>query len=353
MPLGRFPVRERVDVDLLEELDRVLARIDRFARGFKSEAPPPRFSSLRRQIDGSVYEFVLRGEKDRLQNVLAAIGRMERYFAQRDLKLEPKLDSPLGGLSTRWLLAANDRSPNFRIAVSLASILRSGDVGSIRANLTPIHPKEPWKWAIGAGQTAWTGSNLAQRMVSVLKRRMMDGERLNCESLPLWGAVRAQPGDAVSFLENDGIDESRIEDLLFGLTLVEWHDKEALDQVKPELYSSWRSEPSQSIVPREYAVLKHLFHSGVETETRPEPAILSLLTGNRIGDACEVAMRRLRVSGRAPVKARFSGSVDGTRLAASLLIPITVPSIEALSRLVLHEQEPKVAAQTKRMTTHV
>jgi len=332
LPLGRVPVQERRDADLLEELDKLLYRIDSFARRFKSDAPA-QFQSRRRQVDSAIYDFVLRGGTERMQNILTALGRMERYFATRDLKLEPKLDSPLSGLSVRWLTAANDGSVNFRIAAALASIAATGDVGSIRANLAPIDPRKPWSWVDGSGQTAWRGSNLAERMLTLLKRRLMDGERLNCESLPLWSPLRVAAEDVGAFLENH-VDESRIEDLMFGCTLI---DCGKIDHEAGDFLALPNSNPNQTIVPRSYALLKHLFHPKKEWKMRPEPVILSLLAAGRTREACEIARRRLRVSGFRPVSSIFPDEPEGIRLAASLLIPIR--SIEYLSRLVLHEQE--------------
>jgi CRISPR-associated protein Csx17 len=158
--------------------------------------------------------------------------------------------------------------------------------------------------------------------------------------LPLWAEIRANPEDAAVFLAHDHIDETRIEDLLFGLTLIDWHDREALDRVKPELFQAWRSKQPQVVVSRSYALLKHLFHPGLDI--RPEPAILSLLSANRTDDACEIALRRLRSAGKAPVNVEFPDEADGIRLAAALLIP--VQPIEGLSRLVLREQQEDVAS---------
>jgi CRISPR-associated protein Csx17 len=127
--------------------------------------------------------------------------------------------------------------------------------------------------------------------------------------------------------------------LIFGLTLVEWHDP-ALEQLRAELYRSWR--PAGTIIPRNYALLKHLFHPLVEA--RPEPSILSLLLAGRTKAACEVAHRRLRNAGLSPRNANFPDERDAVRLAASLLIPIH--PIESLSRLVLREDR-EAATQTK------
>jgi len=338
LPIGRVPVHEGKDSDLLQELDRLLQAVDQFARGFKSNTPPAQFASRRRQIDAAIYDFALRGGTERFQQVLAALGRLEQFFAQRSLSLDPKLRAPLSGLSPKWLLAANDGSLSFRIAVALASIGPTGDVPGIRANLAPIDPAKPWAWAAGKGQVAFQGSSLSDRLVSVLRRRLIDGERLNCNSLPLWSAVTVAPEDAAAFLGPENVDESLIEQLLFGLTLVDWHDS-ALETVRAELYRAWVRR--ETIIPRNYALLKHLFQPHVEVH--PEPSILSLLVAGRTKAACEVAHRRLRSAGFAPRNADFPDERDGVRLAASLLIPVY--PIESLSRLVLREDR-EAAAQT-------
>jgi CRISPR-associated protein Csx17 len=126
--------------------------------------------------------------------------------------------------------------------------------------------------------------------------------------------------------------------LLFGLTLVDWHDS-ALETVRAELYRAWVRR--ETIIPRNYALLKHLFQPHVEVH--PEPSILSLLVAGRTKAACEVAHRRLRSAGFAPRNADFPDERDGVRLAASLLIPVY--PIESLSRLVLREDR-EAAAQT-------
>jgi CRISPR-associated protein Csx17 len=338
LPVGRVPVHEQKDSDLLRELDLVLQTVDGFARGFKSGTPPAQFASRRRQIDSAIYDFALRGGAGRFQQILAALGRLEQFFAQRSLSLEPKLRAPLSGLSPRWLLAANDGSLNYRIAVALASIGRTGGVGGIRANLAPVEPTKPWAWANGKGQVAFQGSSLSERLVSVLRRRLIDAERLNCESRPLWSAVTVEPEDAAAFLGPQNVDESLIEQLLFGLTLVQWHDP-SFEAARAELYRSWRS--AGAIIPRNYALLKHLFQPSVEV--RPEPSIVSLLLAGRTNAACGVAHRRLRNAGLCPRNATFPDERDGVRLAASLLIPID--PIESLSRLVLREDR-EAATQT-------
>jgi CRISPR-associated protein Csx17 len=315
LPAGHVKLQHRAGIELLEEIDRITQTIDNFARGFKSD-PPARFSSLRRQIDTAIYRFTVHGGVECLQNILLALGRLERYFALRDLRLDPKLAKPLSGLSPRWLVEANDGSLEFRIAAALASIGPSGEVGPLRANLTPLDPAKPWVWAEGSRQTAWIGNTLPHRMTSILKRRLMDAGRLNCRTVPLHAAIHLLPEDAAAFIEPQ-VDEGRVEDLLFAFVLIDWRD---LKTESEALESSWRTSVYETTVPREYALLKHLFDPTVEAKA--EPAILALLTASRIPEACEIAKRRLRASGRAPLQVCYEQGGEGTRLAASLLIPI-------------------------------
>jgi CRISPR-associated protein Csx17 len=83
---------------------------------------------------------------------------------------------------------------------------------------------------------------------------------------------------------------------------------------------------------------------------RPEPAILALLRAGRLGEACAIAMRRLRASGLAPLPGVIRGrglrdgdwtELDGTgragldprRLAAALLIPVSDSAVNHLFHL--------------------
>ena len=61
----------------------------------------------------------------------------------------------------------------------------------------------------------------------------MDGERLSCTTLPLRSAIRLRPENAAAFIERAGIDDERIEDLLYGLTLIKWDDE--LTAIRSEL----------------------------------------------------------------------------------------------------------------------
>ena len=343
LPSGRFPVQARSEADLVRNLEPLLVQVDRFLSRFKKNEPPARFTSRRREVDEAIYQLLLRGGTVYAKAVIAAIGRLERLFAERDRDKEPKLRSPLSGLDPRWLLAADDGSLEVRIAAALASIGPTDKVGSLRANLTALDPEKPWSWSNGQGQTAWTGHSLAGRLANVLHRRMMDAERVQCRANPTWGGIALRAEDVAAFIEG-GLDESLIEDLLFGFALIRWDGEETCQKVKAELHTRWALSVTRRVVPRSWALLKHLFLStpitiigGQEIIIRPEPAIIPLLCANRVSHACEIASRRLFSAGLAPTRARMPDGENGTRIAAALLLPIR--RLNDLSKLVLHREE--------------
>ena len=329
LPLGRIPVSDHTDATLLRDLEILLEDYDFFARGFPKGGPPARLASARRQVDSAVYDYALKGDRIRFARVFVAVGALERALTYRDHRATPKLSAPLSGLSPRWLLEADDESLEFRTAVAIASIRRTGDVGPLRANVIPVDPVKPWAWSKGEGQTAWTGLTIWNRLHSALKRRLMDGARLACDGLPLQSALSIHPLDAAAVVSAP-LDEDRLENLLFAATLVNFGHEEFL-AVRDQLNARWRSPRMAIPIPRDYALLKHLFDPSVDV--RPEPSILTLLAANSVSAACAVASRRLKVSQLTPVDVKYPDHDGGVRLAAALLIPVY--PIAALSRLVL------------------
>jgi CRISPR-associated protein Csx17 len=327
LPTGRFSVHARSESDLVRELDPILMRLDQFLRGFDKHIPAS-FASARRCIDEAIFKLLEIGGADQVKDLLMALGKIEQLIAQRDRSKKPKLNSPLSGLSPIWLEAADDGSVEIRIAAALASIGKSGEVGPIRANLSPVDPAKPWAWAKGQGQLAWIGNSLSARMDSVLARRMMDSQRLNCDSNPLWGSIPIRAEDAVTLIEGN-VEEDIIQNLVYGLTWIRWDDSQTVQEARDRLMVNWSEPVADRIIPRPFALLKLLFlpeplktTSGEKISVRPEASIVPLLNSGRIGEACKMAQRRLYASGLSPVRSQFPDIGNGERIAAALLLPI-------------------------------
>src|SRR5262249_22667913 len=101
---------------------------------------------------------------------------------------------------------------------------------------------------------------------------------------------------------------------------------------------------TNQVVPRSWALLKHLYwpgplveSNGKEIKVSPEPAIIPLLCANRVGDACDIAARRLFIAGLTTTRARLPNYQDGVRIAAALLFPLR--SLRAISKFVIRTTE--------------
>ncbi len=346
LPTGHFPVEQRRESDLLLQLNPILNRVDRFLRAFQGQGqePPAALGSARRAIDEAIYALLLHGGAVRVKALVAALGRMEKLFAMRDRAKKPQLRQPLSGLSVDWVAASDDGSLEIRIAAALASIGPAGEVGPIRANLAPVDPAKPWRWASGEGQRYWSGNSLAAKIAGVLARRMTDAQRLSCEQNPLGAALPLAPQDVASFLEG-ALDEGLVEDLLFGFSWVKWSDTDARADVRRVLRRRWAEGLSERVISRPWAMLKLLFlphalsdESGRKVRVTPEPSLIPLLRAGRVAEACRIAQRRLFTSGFNPVRADFTDNENGPRLAAALLLP-AAPVWELTRRVLIRVQQ--------------
>ncbi len=374
-PLGRFDVGDpRPDADLLRQIDPWL---DAFRRKAYGKNPLPRIQTAHRRIEQAIFDFCRYGGPSRFAEIICALGNAEREIARTENFHEADGIRPLSGLSPDWIKAAYDGSTEFRIALAVANIYDPQQkIGPIRTNLEPVTAERRPSWAAKDRCVVWNNADLAENLASVLERRIMDAERklvhhqqkvgranvlergiMDAErkagrDLPIAAGHTVDLRSVASFLWRE-VDDARIEELLWGLMLVE--------PAIQDLHLDFPSGEESLTIPRPYAILKHLFfpwpigqtEDQQELRIRPETSILPLLRANRVGEACVIAMRRLRASGFLPMPharageasrdmewlgSQFSG-VEGRRLAAALLIPISSGSLKILSGMVLRQTE--------------
>jgi CRISPR-associated protein Csx17 len=351
--LGRFPVRQQQSADLLRQVDPWL---DRFRNACDGKNVPPRFKTALREIEQAIFDFCRYGGPAFFQAILSALGRAERELCNGERFRTDKRLSPIAGLSPDWIAAANDGTPEFELALALAGVSDpERKIGPLRANLEPVvvWPDKSGalaaKWAEKDRAVVWNSANLSVNLTRVLARRMMDGDKQGCENLPLASGTFVSLSTVSQFLAGQ-LDDRRIEDLLWGLILVEQ---------KTGLYAGQLADADAPPLPRAFPLLKLLFlpqplHIDAQPlRVKPEPELVTLLAAGRIGKACRIAMRRLRASGLAPLPHPPSGGTardadwmeldhlkaDGHRLAASLLLPISRASVDELCLVVVRKTE--------------
>lgn len=330
LPAGRVRVRHRPEVRLLDLLDAPLARLDAWLRRFTTV--PASLAMARRGVEQAQFRCAESPSRHNFTLLTQQLGRVERLVSQRARTRAPTLRTPLGGLTTAWLRQC-EATPEVRVAAALASIVRTGPVGPLRANTSGVDAAHPWAWASGGGQRHWHGRNLAERLLAVLSRRLLDAERLGAGDLPLAAHRWLRPPDVVPFLYGD-TDDALLEDLLFGFTwITDWRE--------PRL-----DGPSLEVapVPRSWTLLRlvhlptfRLQHIGLDLTHRAEPRVLSLLRARQTRRALDLARHRLRVQGMPVYPLEPDPSLDPVRLAASLLIPTSPRRVDVQRILPLED----------------
>jgi len=340
LPSGCLTVRAEPATRLLWELDGLLQQLDQFVGRFR-DSKPALLVSLRRRLEDSIFEALVAPQAETFTAVLKALGRLERWIGLRDPKRDPKLWRPFWGLSSRWLEAANDGSPEFQLAASLAGLGHRSALGPLRRHWSPVNAGRLPDWDQPGPQLCWQGATAVERMVNALRWRLQNARAISEDELARQqSAVVFAPLAAVAAFIGGRTNLNDFEDLLFGLSLLDW---QSVPPAKAGvLFESADAAGEELLLPRAYALLKLFFTPrlprclGIEKEfLPPPPSLLPLLAAGRINDAVELARRHLFAAGLNPVRIAFP-ETGGMLLAAALLFP--VKNIRRLAKLVLHEE---------------
>jgi CRISPR-associated protein Csx17 len=338
-PLGKFEVRERPRARLIHQIDNWL---ESFSHATSSDNTQPRFVRAQQRIEDAIFRLCESGSADHLREALISLGAAEAELAGGEKFWKEKNLRPIAGLRLSWASECNDESDEFRLAVALASICGANSSSSIRENIEPVNVTENGvEWAAKSVRAVWGNGSLEDNLTAVLHRRSIEA-RANSLSHPVLTSSRFASLKTISAFLNGETDDTKVEELLRGLILLDWHRAE--QDFKPQTQAR---EVTPSL-PRAYALLKLLFlpdgkfRRDEESETitiKHEPAIVPLLKAGRVQDALQIAYQRLQSSGLTPATREFHyDDSEGTRLAAALLIPIDEPSICALAELVLRDK---------------
>jgi CRISPR-associated protein Csx17 len=328
VPLGRFYVCGNPQIE--ELLSPIDIWLDRFRRTAKSKNAPARAGRALRRLDSAILELCQQGKPRHVQDVLIALGQAEAAVAISPNLRDPQVNlSPVPLLSPEWLAAANDKSPEFRLAAALASINHK-EIGPFRRHLEPIDPNtwhSPWpKWSKTADDPniVWGGGGLVRNLIAVLNRRMIEAFRHGKQPgdaellFPGKGRCCASLGDITAFINGD-VDDERIESLLRGLILINWRHENILDAIR-----QFRG-PREPVPDAAYAMLKlcHLPHNIDGKAIRLTPSITRRAVSGDLSGATQLAARRLRGSGFSPaVEVIPSHRQRARRTAAALMFPV-------------------------------
>lgn len=351
VPVGRVEVRAKPEVSVLRDIDGWVNRI-RWAR----ERPAAITAALHR-LDAAQYEVAVRGGADRLNTVLGALADLEAAVGVATTFRERRnIRRPVPMLAAEsWLRHLDDGTPEFRIAAgfasqrdrrfgreltqverarsALATLLRPVELGSAGYGLawTGRAPTAP-----GLGVRPLVDVLLDAHRGRVLAALAMRNERGDREGPGLRSAFEegrwCRVSDVARFVAGE-LDDERIGRLMRGLLLLDWMSA-------PKAIEADREEPSPSVPPPAWMLLVPFFlgrtlrvADGLEVELDPEPSWVWMLGAGRVAEVVSRALLRLRMARLEPLvldAAAVGRSADGKRLAAALLLPLSLSGVRSL-----------------------
>ncbi len=337
VPLARFGVRRNTNADLIADLD-ARGWLTRVRRATRVREAPASVRAFGRDLDNALFELTAVTGPEPVQEAIVALGQLLLATSARPALRE--VVPPPGRLASGWAEAADDDSPEFALAASLASL--HGQSQSVqlpfRSHLAPLEPGARDVWAdttLARSLCVWIGRNLLRDLVAVLERRILEAQRTRflrrgedgseAPELPLRGYRVAPLASVASFLAG-GVDHGRVAALAAGLAWV--RGSRRLERRTRE-----RDQP----LPLAYCLLKPLFRPdgiGPDEANRKLMDLLPLvrlLEAARIDDAMALATRIARGAGLPTPFAHASAKgVDVQRLLASLVFPIAPLAYGAL-----------------------
>ncbi|WP_207061641.1 type I-U CRISPR-associated protein Csx17 [Motiliproteus sp. SC1-56] len=327
-PLKKFRVEQRPEAELIADLERNgwLSRLRRLARA--KEAP----NSLKSAVQGlenALFDLTQRATSSTLQSILIRLGELVDWQARSRKGREASLNLPR--LSSAWLRDADDGSDAFRLAAALASIGVGGAL-PMRAHIFPLDKgSNSWRLADNGDNATctWGTGGLSRQFAPLLARRLQLDKQAPV-GIRLAGKVPADLAAIETFLLSPDLDR-QVAALLPGLALID----------RPFALPNRQTDQPQ--LPLVYRLLKPLFCDAqqlkdasllVEGKQLTLPSTVTrLLAANRVEEAVAEAMRRTRIAGiQAPSLAPECGAIDGSRLLAALMVPMSTNSLKHLAR---------------------
>ena len=355
VPLGRWQVEKQPHVHLLDEL---VPWVDRLRHKANSKGAPTSIDHDVRRIEAAMLAVCREGGRPaRWAHLLAVLGQAEDALMARPKSTAELQLAPLPYLSPEWARAADDDTPELRLACALAAQDAPGDherridarLGPIRAHCLPLDPRSRWprfaRTAEGLApdrRVVWTGTDLVQDLTAIALRRVIDGRRAGARGFELRGRIYAHLGDIEQFLDG-ALDDARIAAMARALMAVRddkwnpraWHPRPpaARARVLPA-YALFRL----LYLPEE-AVARATDRAGVHVPLDATP--LRLLAAGRLYDAAQIARRRVVASlNRRPRLGRVIGTPAlARRIAASLCFPVGTRDTKLLIELLCKPEE--------------
>jgi CRISPR-associated protein Csx17 len=331
VPMGRFFVHQ--GQSSLDNLDALAPWILRLRRQARTRAPTRLIAAEKLLVD-AIFDVSQHPEEPlRWQQILLSLANIESVFVSGT----GFAAGPVPPLNPKWVQAADDGSPEFRLAVAFAlQRIRQGKPDGVRRHWLPLNRQQRFE------TTGDRGSALARRpdvvmfgrdgigdALAVVERRLVEASQSGQRQWMLEAARRtdASLSDLTALLsgEVDITHTMNLAKALMAIDPYEWQRQPAPPS-PPSFEQRW---PDDSWVAIRLALLPWpLDHVQIPTD----PAIVRRLSAGDTASAVRLALQRLRAAG---LRCPFSipvGNPDGRLWGAALAFPISLRSARQLAR---------------------
>jgi CRISPR-associated protein Csx17 len=335
--LGRFTVPDQAPPQLacLDDLDAWLPRLRREARDSHASA---RLTQVERQLGDALFAVTQHAdEAGRWQRVLLALAAVESVQASGS-GFGP---GPVPTLRPDWVRAADDGSPELRLALALS--LQQGDFDGtdvrwwnpIRRHWLPLDPKRPWRFATTGSvghlrlqvgpEVVGQGRDGVDDAIALIGRRLIEATQHGGRRLPLLPSLRASAYVAdLGRLVAGEVDLDRTLGLARAFMALRASDWRRAPQ--PPGPPAAGEVPDDAWLVLRLALLPwHLKDPyGNEIRITTDPVIFRRLASGDAATAVALALRRLSAAGiRAAVRASALPPQTARLWAAALAFPIS------------------------------
>lgn len=329
VPLGRFEVKPRPEVRLLDEIEDWTRDLQRSAAQTHAPASVGRVA---RRLDAAMLDVAQQSSAHRWQRLLAALGEAEATLLAGPRFAVERRAKPLPPLSSGWLDQADDGSAELWLAVAIASQRADAKhrLGPLRAHLMPLDENKGFA-QLAAGSDAlrddprvvMRGLELVADLEAVVSRRLVESHRAGSDRILLDGAVAAPLADVEDFVFGN-VNDGRILALIRPLTALRWTDGEVTARAAQRRRVRGRVLSPLAALALFRAAYRTVDHPEARSTTLDSTAFAQLRAG-RLADAARTALARLEGQGLRPRLSRIVGSPAlGHRIAASLAIPLSL-----------------------------
>jgi len=324
VPLGRFRVPEKIIPQLacLDDLDAWLLRLRRAVRDKNASS---RLRLVERQLSNALFAVVQHpNESGRWQSILLALSEVEAVI----LTSKEAKCGFIPRLRPDWVTAADDGSPELRLAVVFALQWDEKPFGAIRRHWIPGKN--------GETATVMKGRNGIDDAIALVKRRLIEASQNGQRRLTLKPQIVASAHlTDLALLLADKVDIDRTIALARALTALDvrrWKTNP-----RPPQKAQGKDYPDDAWLAIRLAMLPWPLPDGRNIGV--DPAILRRLESGDAATAVDLALRRLRAAGiAATVRCAVVAKETARLWAAALAFPIT-PN---LTEKFVHRLDPNI-----------